>query len=67
LLIVYGTRLKLFYQEAKLVDFSASKPVTVNVIKIYKNVKVGHIKANWLCSLGYAGAVLGTFFSMLIS
>lgn len=67
LLIIYAVRFRLFCQEAKGIDFNASKPVTVNIIKVYKNVKVAHIKANWLCGLVYAISFFGILFSMLIS
>jgi hypothetical protein len=53
-LIVYADRFYHFRSEAKTINFKESKASTLNIQKLYKRLKVGHINVNWLSGLTYA-------------
>lgn len=42
-----------YFNEAKTIDFSKGKIVSVNVNKLYKRLKSAHININWMCLLSY--------------
>lgn len=42
-----------YFNEAKTIDFSRGKIVSVSVNKLYKRLKSAHININWMCLLSY--------------
>jgi hypothetical protein len=44
--INYLTKYQLFRDEAKNINFKDERVISVNTIRVYKNAKVGYIKAN---------------------
>lgn len=65
--IYHAMKHHLFREEGMYVDFAHGKVVTINVVKIYKSCRVGHIKANWLCSLGYSFVFIATMLLLICS
>lgn len=52
-LVLYANKYFNFRNEAKTVDFTKEKIVTINVVKLYKRLKTAYINVNWMCALGY--------------
>jgi hypothetical protein len=56
---------KSFITEAKTINFKDQKALSINIVKVYKSMKVATINANWFCSLIYVLSVL-TFILLVI-
>lgn len=66
-LVVYANNYRNYRNEAKSVDFSQEKPVTINVSKLYKRLKTGHINVNWMCSLTYVAGGLAILITYIVA
>jgi len=55
---IYIDRYYCFRTEAKTISFKETKTVSMNIIKLYKRLRTGHINCNWLCGLVYVLSVL---------
>ena len=53
LFIRYLTIYINYFNEAKTIDFSKGKIVSISVNKLYKRLKSAHININWMCLLSY--------------
>lgn len=52
-LIIYTNNFIDFRNEARNVDFSQEKVITINIKKLYKRLKTGYMNINWFCLLSY--------------
>lgn len=57
--VVYTGRYFNFRSEAKTINFKDEKTLSINVQKLYKRLKTGHINVNWMCLTSYV--VFGLF------
>lgn len=58
-LIVSFIRYRMFYDEAKTINFKNEKALSINIQKLYKKLRVGYINVNFLCSISYIVCCLG--------
>jgi hypothetical protein len=64
--IIHINRFTSLRQEAQTINFKDQKTLSINILKLYKRLKVTHINANWFCSLSYLLCVLA-FLSLIIA
>lgn len=56
-----------YFNEAKTIDFSKGKIVSVNVNKLYKRLKSAHININWMCLLSYILSLWTIFINYFLA
>ena len=67
LFVRYFTIYINYFNEAKTVDFSKGKIVSVSVNRLYKRLKSAHININWMCLLSHTLSLWTIFINYFLA
>lgn len=65
--IVYTNKYFCFRGEAKNINFKDEKVLSINVVKLYKRLKTGHINVNWMCITSYVLSLLVILINFIVA
>lgn len=65
LFIVHTHNYLNYFNEAKTINFTNGKIISVCINKLYKRLKTAHINVNWMCLLAYCLSLLVIFFNYI--